>query len=88
MLLRIQLENIGLIPTILTAFHILLPMEQNCIYGIYFYRISKQSGPAALSFCGGQTPTDLRENTKKSLTKRSKPKIVKSKSRLYGFAVA
>lgn len=49
-----------------------------------------QSNPAQLllSFCGGQTPTDLRENTKKSLIKRSKPKRVKNRSRLYGFAVA
>lgn len=41
LLLRIQLENIGLFPAILTAFHNLLPMEQYCMYGIYFYGISK-----------------------------------------------
>lgn len=46
LLLRIQLENIGLFPAltafpILTAFHNLLPMEQYCMYGIYFYGVSK-----------------------------------------------
>lgn len=47
MLLRIQLENIGLFPTTLKAFHNVLPMEQECIYGIYFYGISKQPSPAS-----------------------------------------
>lgn len=82
------MENIGLFPTILTAFHNVLPMKRDCIYGIDFYGMPSHPAQLLLSFCGGQTPTDVRENAKKNLIKISKPKRVNSRSILYGFAVA
>lgn len=88
MLLRIQLENIGLFPTILTAFHNVLPMEQNCIYGRYFYGISKQSSPAASVILWWANTKRFKGEHQKRLIKRSKPKRVKNRSRLYGFAMA
>lgn len=73
MLFRIQLENIGLFPTILTAFHDVLPVEQNCIYGIYFYGISKQSSLVASVILWWENTNRFRGEYKKNLIKRSKP---------------
>lgn len=61
-------------------------MEQNCIYGIYFYGILKQSSPAASVILWWANTNRFKGGHKKNLIKRSKPKRVKS--RLHGFAVA
>lgn len=49
-----------------------------------------QSNPAQLllSFCGGKNTNRLKGEQQKNLIKGPKPKRVKSRSRLCGFAVA